>query len=93
VKRKGLTPAEHLEIGALLKEAHNNLLIVANKTRCYGRLSDQLCAIADSFMSQRAWLERRLIDAVGLDAMVEGTHVRDVHTEHRSIAAKPEPNR
>jgi hypothetical protein len=50
--RKGLTPAEHVEVGALLKEARNNLLIAAKMTRCYGRLSDQLVAIADSFMSQ-----------------------------------------
>jgi hypothetical protein len=78
-KSKGLSPEQHLEVGSLLKEARNNLLIAANKTRCYRRLSDQLLAITDSFMSQRAWLERTLIDDVGADATVEGTHVRDVY--------------
>jgi hypothetical protein len=77
--RVGLTPSEHVEVGALLKEARNNLLIAANMCRGYGRLSDQLAGIADSFMAQRAWLERRLIEAVGADAMVEGVHVRDVY--------------
>jgi hypothetical protein len=78
-RAKALTPAEHLEVGALLKEAHTNLLIAAKKCRGYGRLSTQLAGIAGSFMSQRAWLERRLIEAVGDDGMVEGIAVRDVY--------------
>ena len=76
---KALTPQEHREVGALLKEAHTNLLIAAKLTRGYGRLSAELAEIADSFMAQRAWLERRLIEQVGADATVEGTHVRDVY--------------
>jgi hypothetical protein len=76
---KGLTVAEHVEVGALLKEAHTNLLIAAKKCRVYGRLSQQLAEIADSFMSQRAWLEQRLIDAVGKDATISGVHCRDVY--------------
>jgi hypothetical protein len=76
---KPLTPGEHVEVGRLLKEARNDLLIAANMCRGYGKLSVQLVGIADSFMGQRAWLERKLIEAVGEDAMVESTHVRDVY--------------
>jgi hypothetical protein len=78
-RHKGLSPSEHVEVGALLKEARNNLLIAARICRVYGRLSDQLAGIADSFMSQRAWLEKRLIDAVGADGVVDGVHVRDCY--------------
>ena len=78
-KPRGLTPQEHLELGALLKEAHTDLLLAAKKTHCYGRLSSQLRDIAESFMSQREWLERRLIDAVGVDGVVDGVHCRDVY--------------
>jgi hypothetical protein len=78
-RHKGLSPSEHVELGALLKEARNNLLLAARLCRVYGRLSDQLAGIADGSMAQRAWLEQRLIDAVGADAVVDGVHVRDCY--------------
>jgi hypothetical protein len=78
-RSKGLSPSEHVEVGALLKEARTNLLIAARLCRVYGRLSDQLVELADGSMSQRAWLERRLIDAVGADGVIDGVHVRDVY--------------
>jgi hypothetical protein len=78
-RNKGLTPSEHVECGALLKEARNNILLAARLCRVYGRLSDQLVELADGSMSQRAWLEKRLIDAVGEDGVVDGVHVRDCY--------------
>jgi hypothetical protein len=78
-KAGGLSPTEHVECGALLKDARNNLLLAAGLCRCYGKLSRELGDAADGLMAQRAWLEKRLIDAVGGDAMVNGIHVRDCY--------------
>jgi hypothetical protein len=74
-----LTPAEHVELGSLLKRARHDLLEAGALCRGYGRLSAQLFDIADSLTSPRAWLEARLVEAVGEDATVEGVHVRDVY--------------
>ena len=74
---KGLTPAEHVEVGSLLKRARNDLLEAAMMCRPYGKLSQQLLDTADAL--PRGWLEARLVEQVGDDAMVEGVHVRDVY--------------
>jgi hypothetical protein len=79
MKRKTLTPIEHVELGATLKRARQLLLEAAGMTRRYGRLSTQLYDVADSLTSPRAWLEQRLIADFGADAMVEGIHCRDVY--------------
>jgi hypothetical protein len=63
----------------MLKRARALLLDAAAETRCYERLSRQLIDAANGLTAQRGWLEARLIEAVGADAMVEGTHVRDVY--------------
>ena len=77
--RMGLTLAEHREVGAMLKRARALLLDAAAITRCHDRLSRQLSDAANGLMAQRGELERKLIDAVGADAMVEGVHVREVY--------------
>jgi len=77
--RMGLTVEEHLEIGTKLKRAVRLLRDVAATCRCYERLSRQLGDAANGLMAQRGELERKLIDAVGGDATIEGTHVRDVY--------------
>jgi hypothetical protein len=49
-------------------------------TRPFGRLSQQLFDIADrSLMSPRSFLEKRLIELVGEDAIVDGVHVKDCY--------------
>jgi len=78
-KSKGLSPAEHVELGRDLKHARALLLDAAATCRCYGKLSHQLYDLADTLTVPRSWLERVLIEAVGADAMVEGVHCRDVY--------------
>jgi hypothetical protein len=78
-KQQGLTPSEHVALGLTLKRADALLVEAAKTTRCYGRLSEHFYDAANALMSQRSWLERRLIDQVGEDAMVAGKHVRDVY--------------
>jgi hypothetical protein len=75
----GLTLEEHLEVGRLLKRARRDLLDAAAIIRNYDRLSRQLSDAANGLMAQRGELERKLIEAVGEDGMVEGTHVREVY--------------
>jgi hypothetical protein len=78
-KSKGLSPSEHVALGRLLKRAIRDLQDAARLARVYGRLSDELFDAADGLMRQRGWLERRLVEAVGADAMIEGVHRRDVY--------------
>jgi hypothetical protein len=78
-KSKGLSPAEHLELGRLLKRNIRGLQDAAKLARCYGRLSDELYDAADLLMRQRSWLEKRLIEDVGTDATISGTHVKEVY--------------
>jgi hypothetical protein len=75
----GLTLSEHREVGSLLKRARRDLLDASAITRNYERLSRQLSDAANGLMAQRGELERKLIEAVGEDGMVEGKHVRDVY--------------
>jgi hypothetical protein len=77
--RPKLTPAQHLQLGTLLKQARNNLLAASVKCRGYGRLSQQLGDAADGLMTPCDFLEKRLIEQVGEDALVEGVHVRDCY--------------
>jgi len=77
--RMGLTPSEHVEVGAMLKRARRLLLDASAITRNYDRLSRQLSDAANVLMAQRGELERKLIEAVGEDATVEGIKVRDVY--------------
>jgi hypothetical protein len=78
-RNRGLSPSEHLEVGSDLKRARALLLSAAGVCRCYGKLSRQLGDLADALCEPRSWLEARLIEAVGADAMVEGVHCRDVY--------------
>ena len=78
-KNRGLSPAQHVELGRTLKHARQLLLEAGMATRCYGKLSRRFFDAADALTEPRAWLEKVLIDAVGEDAMVAGTHVRDVY--------------
>jgi hypothetical protein len=75
----GLTLSEHREVGAMLKRARELLLDAAAITRCYERQWRELHDIVDSLVSPRHQLERKLIERVGADGMVEGVHVRDVY--------------
>jgi hypothetical protein len=77
--RLGLTLSEHREVGAMLKRARRLLLDAAHITWNYDRLSRQLSDAANGLMAIRGELERKLIEVVGPEGMVEGTHVRDVY--------------
>jgi len=63
----------------MLKRARRLLLDASAIIRNYDRLSRQLSDAANGLMAQRGELERKLIEAVGEDGMVEGVHVRDVY--------------
>ena len=63
----------------MLKRANALLLDAAKMVRVYGRLADHLYDCADALVKPRAFLEKRLIDEVGANAMVEGIHVRDCY--------------
>jgi hypothetical protein len=76
-RNKGLSAQEHIEVGALIKETRTNLLILANKTRCYGRLSTQFLDLADALPI--GWLETRLVELVGADGEVDGIRVRNIY--------------
>jgi hypothetical protein len=86
MKHKALSPAEHVELGALLKCARNDLLSAAMMCRPFGKLSQQLLDTADAL--PRAWLEQRLVELVGADAMIEGVHCRDVYFGMEEIDAQ-----
>jgi hypothetical protein len=75
----GLTVDEHLDNGRKLKLAVRLLRDVAATCRCYERQSRQLEDAANALTAQRGWLEARLIEAVGPDAMVEGVPCREVY--------------
>ena len=77
--RPKLTPAQHVQLGALLKQARNALLSAAVLARPYGRLSQQLGDAADGLMTPCDFLEKRLIEDVGEDAIVEGRAVREIY--------------
>jgi hypothetical protein len=77
--RPKLSPAQHVQLGALLKQARNALLSAAMIARPYGRLSAQLGKTADDLHTPCDFLEQRLIEDVGEDVTVEGVPVRDVY--------------
>jgi hypothetical protein len=77
--KHGLTAQEHRELGATLKEARRLLLEAAAQSRYYRNISRQLFEIADALMGPRAELERKLIEAVGEEGMVEGIGVREIY--------------
>jgi hypothetical protein len=74
-----LTPAQHVELGNLLKQARNSLLTAAVIARPYGRLSQQLGETADGLITPCDFLEKRLIEEVGEEALVEGVQAREVY--------------
>jgi len=78
-QRNRLTPAQHIELGSLLKAAQRNLETAAMLTRRFGRLSQELFELSDRLTGPRSFLERCLIQQVGDDAMVDGVHCRDVY--------------
>jgi hypothetical protein len=75
----GLTLEEHVRVGSMLKRARRDLLDAAAIIRNYERLSRQLSDAANGLMAQRGELERKLIEAVGAEGMVEGIKVRDIY--------------
>ena len=81
MRRKTLTPQEHVELGAILKRARRLLHEAGAMCRPYGQLAQDLFDLADrGLMSPRAFLEKRLIEQVGSeDALVEGVPARDVY--------------
>jgi hypothetical protein len=81
MKKRALTPAEHVELGAILKRARRLLHEAGAMTRPYGRLSQVFFDIADrGLMTPRAFLERKLIEQVGGEnVLVEGIAARDVY--------------
>ena len=80
MKRKGLTPAEHVELGALLKRVRRDLHEAGAMCRCYGQLAGDLFDLADrGLMSPRAFLEKQLIAAVARTEWLRASGVRDVY--------------
>jgi hypothetical protein len=80
MKKRGLTPEEHVELGRLLKRARRLLHEAGAMCRPYGQLAGDLFDLADrGLMSPRAFLEKRLIEAVGEDGVVDGVRVRDCY--------------
>jgi hypothetical protein len=77
--RPKLTPPQHVQLGALLKRARNALLSAAVLARPYGRLSQELGSAADALMTPCDFLERKLIEDVGADVLVEGVPVHEVY--------------
>jgi hypothetical protein len=77
--RPKLTPAQHVALGAQLKQARNALLTAAVIARPYGRLSTQLGETADALITPCDFLEKKLIEDVGEDALVEGVGVREIY--------------
>jgi hypothetical protein len=75
----GLSVEEHREVGAKLKHVVRLLRDVAQTCRCYDRLSCQLGDAANGLMAQRGELERKLIEVVGENGMVEGVPVREIY--------------
>jgi hypothetical protein len=78
---RGLTTQEHRELGATLKEARRLLLEAAAMSRGYRGVSQELFAIADSLISPRAFLERKLIEAVGDDEWVREVYFGELKSE------------
>jgi hypothetical protein len=72
-----LTPAQHVEVGRLLKCARRDLHDAAVMCRRYGRLSRELFEVADAIPT--GWLETRLVELVGADGVIDGKSVRDVY--------------
>jgi hypothetical protein len=79
--KRGLTAQEHRELGATLKEARRLLLEAGALTRCYRGVSAELFEIADSLISPRAFLERKLIEAVGDDDWVREVYFGELAKE------------
>jgi len=67
---KGLSIAEHHELGSTLKEARRLLLEAAAQSRVYPSLSREFYDLADALMRPRAELERRLIALAGDEGWV-----------------------
>jgi hypothetical protein len=79
MSKRVLTPAQHIHLGRTLKHANALLLDAARYCRIYGRLADHLYDCADALVKPRSFLEKRLIEEVGDDALISGVHVRDVY--------------
>jgi hypothetical protein len=79
---RGLTADEHRELGQVLKEARRLLLEAGALTRAaYPGISRQLFGIADDLISPRAFLERKLIEAVGDDDWVRDVYFGEMAME------------
>ena len=76
-RKKSLTPAEHVELGALCKRIRRDCHVAAGMTG--GKLRQQFLDLADAI--PRGWLEERLVELVGIDGEVDGIRVRDVYRE------------
>ena len=77
----GLTITEHRELGAALKEARRLLLEAAAMSRVYRGVSQELFGIADSLISPRAFLERKLIEAAGDEEWVRDCYFGELKEE------------
>lgn len=78
---RGLTTQEHRELGATLKEARRLLLEAAALSRIYPGVSRELFDAADGLISPRAFLERKLIEAVGDDEWVRAVYFGELASE------------
>jgi hypothetical protein len=79
--KRGLTAQEHRELGAVLKEARRLLLEAAAQSRVYRGVSQELFEIADSLISPRTFLEKRLIALVGDDDWVREIYFGELAEE------------
>jgi hypothetical protein len=61
-RKKSLTPAEHVELGLLLKRARRLLLDAAQLSRGHPTISQGLFDAANALTVQRSFLETRLME-------------------------------
>ena len=76
-RNRGLSPAQHLELGNTIKHARRLLHEAAVLSRPYGRIAQRLLDLADAI--PRNELEAKLMAEVGADGVVDGVRARDVY--------------
>jgi hypothetical protein len=79
--RETLTPAEHVQLGKLLRQARRDLLTAGAMSKVYGKhYSQMLFDAANSLTVPRSFLEKKLFDEVGGETVTVGDRLaRDVY--------------
>jgi hypothetical protein len=79
--RETLTPAEHVQLGKLLRQARRDLLNAGVMSKVYGKhYAQTLFDAANSLTVTRSFLEKKLFDEVGGEtATFQDRLARDVY--------------